>query len=240
MSTHIDFRTLPSNVPVLCIPRVYPNINESRIRKIIDDLHMGTLERIDIVSKQSERGEKFNRVFVHFRHWNHSENANIARERLLNGKEIKIIYDDPWFWKISAYKEVERRSPPPSTNTIRRPVVLTFDSDQEKPARPTSKQYPSNNYSNRDNRYEKNDNYKRCYKYERPKYENNERQRPRDERPSNPTIHKPMEDNPDENKVEHPLINYGNITLPPARRRIYKKVNTTNEDTPIQNEIENK
>ena len=106
MTTQIDFRTLPANVPVLCIPRVYPNISESRIRKIFDDLNMGTLERIDIVSKYSvkpggnpsDKGEKFNRVFVHFRRWNDSENARISRERLLNGKEIKIIYDDPWFW----------------------------------------------------------------------------------------------------------------------------------------------
>jgi len=112
MSIQIDFRTLPANVPVLCIPRVYPNISESRIRKIFEDLDMGTIERVDMVSKFSakDKADKFNRVFVHFRRWNDSENARIARERLLNGKEIKIIYDDPWFWKISAYREPERKT----------------------------------------------------------------------------------------------------------------------------------
>ena len=112
MSSQIDFRTLPANVPVMCIPRVYPNISESRIRRIFDDLNMGTIDHIDIVSKQSEKGEKFNRVFVHFYRWNNSENACVARERLLNGKEIKIIYDEPWFWKISAYREAEKRPGP--------------------------------------------------------------------------------------------------------------------------------
>jgi hypothetical protein len=72
---------------------------------------MGTLDRIDIVGKNTGKGEQFNRVFVHFRQWNDTENSCIARDRLLNGKEIKIIYDDPWFWKISAYKEPERRRP---------------------------------------------------------------------------------------------------------------------------------
>jgi hypothetical protein len=115
---------LPANVPVLCIPRVYPNISESRIRRIFDDLNMGTLDRIDIVSKQSEKGEKFNRVFVHFRQWNDTENAQTARERLLNGKEIKIIYDEPWFWKISAYREPERRVPV----HVSKPTIQ-FDSD---------------------------------------------------------------------------------------------------------------
>jgi hypothetical protein len=70
---------------------------------------MGTIERIDIVSKKNDKENKFNRVFIHYREWNESENAIIARERLLEGKEIKIIYDEPWFWKISAYKEGERK-----------------------------------------------------------------------------------------------------------------------------------
>ena len=118
-TSHIDFRTLPANVPVLCIPRVFANIGEARIRRIFDDLNMGHIERVDIISN-SQRGDigqkgdkcqKFNRVFVHFRRWNNSENACIARERLLNGKEIKVIYDDPWFWKIVAYKE--RQDPKP-------------------------------------------------------------------------------------------------------------------------------
>jgi hypothetical protein len=110
MTTQIDFiTTVPANLPVLCIPRVYSNINEKRIRKIFEELNMGTLDHIDIVGKNNGKGEKFNRVYVHFRHWNNSENALMARERLLNGKEIKIIYDDPWFWKISAYRENERK-----------------------------------------------------------------------------------------------------------------------------------
>ncbi len=109
MSNKIDFRTLPANVPVLCIPRVYSNIGEPRIRRIFEELDMGELERIDVVSKVSEKGEKFNRVFVHFRRWNNSNNANMARERLLEGKDIKIVYDDPWFWKISAYRETAPR-----------------------------------------------------------------------------------------------------------------------------------
>jgi hypothetical protein len=109
MSAKIDLRTLPANVPVLCIPRVYSNIGENRIRRIFEDLDMGDLDRIDVVSKVSEKGEKFNRVYVHFRRWSNSDNANMARERLLEGKDIKIVYDDPWFWKVSAYREVVAR-----------------------------------------------------------------------------------------------------------------------------------
>ena len=110
MTTQIDFRTLPANVPSLCIPRVYSNIDEARIRRVFDELDMGDIQRIDVISKTNDKGDKFNRVFVHFKQWNASENANIARERLINGKEIKILYDDPWFWKVSAYREPVRPS----------------------------------------------------------------------------------------------------------------------------------
>jgi hypothetical protein len=96
--------TIPINAPSLCIPRVFPNIDERRIRHIFDELKMGEIKRIDIVKKQTEKGEKFNRVFIHWKYWSTGGNADIARDRLLNGKEIKIIYDDPWFWKVSAYK----------------------------------------------------------------------------------------------------------------------------------------
>ena len=114
-----DFKTLPVNMQVLCIPRVHRNIDETRIRKIFHELNIGVLERIDIVTKRSDKENKdnnFNRVFVHFRQWNDSENAVKARERLLEGKEIKIIYDNPWFWKISAYRES------PSKEGERKPI----------------------------------------------------------------------------------------------------------------------
>ena len=102
-------RTFPENVPSICIPRVYPDVSEDRIRRILNNLNLGEIERIDILPKTSERGERFSRVFVHFKRWNNSVNANNARERLLNGKEIKIIYDEPWFWKALAYMKTERK-----------------------------------------------------------------------------------------------------------------------------------
>jgi hypothetical protein len=122
MSSHIDFRTLPASIPSLCIPRVYPNIDERRIRKTFDDLNLGIIERVDIVRKTTEKGEKCNRVFIHFSRWFSSKNADTARERLLNGQDIKVIYDDPWFWKVAAYKEAPRVEEERSYERRREPV----------------------------------------------------------------------------------------------------------------------
>lgn len=94
-----------SNIQCLCIPRVYPNISERRIRTIFMELKLGEIGRIDIVPKTTDNGEKMNRVFIHFNKWYSNTNAIKAQEILLKGDEIKVIYADPWFWKISAYRK---------------------------------------------------------------------------------------------------------------------------------------
>ena len=95
--------TIPEKIPSLCIPRVHNNISESHIHSIFTKLKLGIIDRIDMVYKKED---KFKIVFVHFKKWfQEGNNATIARERLLNGQEIKVIYEGPWFWKISAYRE---------------------------------------------------------------------------------------------------------------------------------------
>lgn len=124
------------NMPSLCIPRVFPNIDEKRIRKIFDELQIGNIERIDIINKKTEKGEKYNRVFIHFNIWYNNSNANQTRDRLLNGKDIKIIYDDPWFWKVSAYRSNNKKPDENKTyktnnqNKNTKPKII-FDEKQE-------------------------------------------------------------------------------------------------------------
>ena len=88
--------------PSLCIPRVVAGITKDQVLKIIQNLHLGIIQRIDMIQRKTEKGEPFSRVFIHFSKWNDSEIATQAKERILSGKDIKVIYDEPWFWKISA------------------------------------------------------------------------------------------------------------------------------------------
>jgi len=89
----------------LCIPRVFSSIGEKRIRSVFYALKLGHIGRIDMVNKISERGEKFNRVFIHFERWFDTDNAHSALKLLSEGKDIKVIYDEPWFWKVSSYRK---------------------------------------------------------------------------------------------------------------------------------------
>jgi hypothetical protein len=96
------------NQPVLCIPGVFANIKEERIRRIFGDLNLGEVDRVDIVVPKrpvgaEEKENKFNRVFVHLI-WNDTPSAVACRKKLTEGKEVKIIYDEPWFWRVSAYR----------------------------------------------------------------------------------------------------------------------------------------
>jgi hypothetical protein len=100
----IDFKTIPANVPSMCIPRVFKNITRDRIANVFRELDLGTIDRIDLIQRENEKGEKFQKSFVHFKTWHNNPNAIRAREMLLSGKEVKVIYDDPWFWKIGANK----------------------------------------------------------------------------------------------------------------------------------------
>ena len=104
MTSNFNLNLLAETQPSICIPRVFNNIAEKKIRQVFDELNLGKISRIDIKERKNEKGEVFNRVYIHFEKWFWNEDAQTARRKLILGKEIKIIYDKPWFWKVSASK----------------------------------------------------------------------------------------------------------------------------------------
>ena len=44
----IDLRFLAESQPSLCIPRVFNNITESKIRQVFEDLGLGKMSGVDI------------------------------------------------------------------------------------------------------------------------------------------------------------------------------------------------
>lgn len=110
--------------PAICIPRVFNNITERRIAAIFLKLDLGEIVRIDMVPRANDMGEEFYRVFVHIA-WSTSANALQTRARLAepNG-EVKVVYDDPWFWKLRASNSKGRRE------RIQRPEPFIVQSDE--------------------------------------------------------------------------------------------------------------
>ena len=100
----------PPSFPSICIPRVFQNINEARIRAIFDRLKFGEIEQIDMVEIVGKDGKTYNRVFIHFKEWWTGDSCALftdtgsvirARHMLINGQQVKMVYDDPWFWLLS-------------------------------------------------------------------------------------------------------------------------------------------
>lgn len=104
MNNKIDMSYISQHTPSLCIPRLFNNVTEETIRITFNNLKLGIIHKIDVTSKTNKNGDSFKRAFIHFKKWNIDERTNVIRENFILGKEIKIIYDDPWFWKVSAYR----------------------------------------------------------------------------------------------------------------------------------------
>lgn len=120
-----SIRELKLSEPSLCIPRVFPNITEERVWRVLDELELGEIDRIDMVERETRDGDLYQRVFIHFKSWNgpHTQ-GGVVRQRVLDGEEVKIVYDDPWFWKVSASRSRRPRGP-----TERRPPRIEFSED---------------------------------------------------------------------------------------------------------------
>ncbi len=110
--TQFDLSTFPVHAPSICIPRVFINITKSRVEAIFRRLDFGELERVDMITKENANGDKYQRVFVHFKKWADNEDASTARQMLLSDQEVKVVYDDPWFWKLSASKSLRPEERP--------------------------------------------------------------------------------------------------------------------------------
>jgi len=122
MSAISNKTILADNEPSVCIPRVFANIDRKRIHNVFQTIFgPDVVSQIDMVKKVSETGEEYSRVFVHFTKWPKTMYAQQVRQKLLTGDKVKVVYDEPWFWHISASR-VER----PQTQTRHREVSAPY------------------------------------------------------------------------------------------------------------------
>ena len=94
----------PNPNPSLCIPRIFDNVNRRDIQNIFDKLDLGKISRIDVIERKTEKGQSYKRVFIHFYNWYTNDNSEFVRNRIISGKDVKIVHNEPWFWKVSANK----------------------------------------------------------------------------------------------------------------------------------------
>ena len=86
--------------PSIYIPFVFPNVmnRDGFIKKTIEELGLGTVASVCESMMKHANGKSYYRVFVHMKSWATNENACKVRQRLMSGDQVKINYEDPWFW----------------------------------------------------------------------------------------------------------------------------------------------
>jgi len=80
--------------PSIFVPRIFKSIRQRKIHDIFTALQLGEIETIDL-----HLGKDFQRAYIYFKKWYTTAAAVAIKQRFLEGEEIKIIYNDPWFWK---------------------------------------------------------------------------------------------------------------------------------------------
>ena len=109
--------------PTLCISRTHKNMREQRIFAVFRQLNLGWVGKIDMVPKKiveknpdgTEHTKEFVRVFIHFTKWfTNNRQTQQFLERLDSEGFVHIIYDEPWFWKVTKYVPREHKPEPQS------------------------------------------------------------------------------------------------------------------------------
>jgi hypothetical protein len=85
---------------IICIPRVDNNISKQQIFETICALRIGYIDKItEIPLKNDETGK---RIIIKFKTWVENEKSRLILNRFQENKDIKIVYNNPWYWV--AYK----------------------------------------------------------------------------------------------------------------------------------------
>jgi hypothetical protein len=111
--------------PSICIPRTLNNVTRQQVKEVFETvIGRGAIDRVDIVVSRQNDSQPFCRIFVHFRYWPNTPEIMAIRKRLIDGETVKVVYDNPWFWKCSA-----SRVDKPVNNRPRMAPYIEVDSD---------------------------------------------------------------------------------------------------------------
>lgn len=105
LNSNIPDKTFPS----ICIPHARSTVTWMHVKEVFEELFgVGSIERVDVVNRNSAgRGNEFTKIFIHFKEWPDTEMATQFKRNILDDKCMKIVYDEPWYWKC--YKNNSQR-----------------------------------------------------------------------------------------------------------------------------------
>jgi len=81
------------------IPHVFPNFDKEYIAGVFQNMEIGNVSHVDLVSKMDRQGKAYNAAYIHFNYWYTGPSAHNLQAKILDpNQEAKIMHQDPWFW----------------------------------------------------------------------------------------------------------------------------------------------
>ena len=85
----------------LYIPHVFLNFTGEYIASVFEDLEIGCVDHVDLVSNLDHSGKPYNSAYIHFQYWYSGPIAKNFQARVQDpSKEARIVHDDPWYWIV--------------------------------------------------------------------------------------------------------------------------------------------
>ena len=86
----------------ICIPSIERNISSFDIKKTFEKLEIGIINKIIIKKKN-----KYSSAFIYLQKWNvNNKKAKTFYQKIIEGEEVNLIYEFPWFWKCRANHDI--------------------------------------------------------------------------------------------------------------------------------------
>jgi hypothetical protein len=90
--------TNPSSNPTsIYIPQVHCTITEEDLKHIFNELNLGNISRVDLVSKNNN----MQMAFVHFEEWYNNDIAKNLLDTINDPTQTAtVVYNDPYYWTL--------------------------------------------------------------------------------------------------------------------------------------------
>lgn len=79
----------------ICIPRINKRVTKKDVWRVFEKYRFGSIKSVVIGGERDSRC-----VFIDYYSWRTDvPRVKAVYDRLMEGKDIKIIYDTPWHWR---------------------------------------------------------------------------------------------------------------------------------------------
>lgn len=102
----IDLSLYDENYPSIYIHIIQDSITEEILLKIISELHIGYISKIDFIPKINKNGIPYCKAYIYFEKWHWNKNACDIREKIIIHNQYHYCYDENEYFTFKLNKHI--------------------------------------------------------------------------------------------------------------------------------------